>query len=100
MSIYKEATEHFGVTTQMLQTIEECSELITAISHFRRKRNNAIYNLKEEVADCYIMLRQMMHILDMHDNCEQVTSKLDRLRARIEFEKLERQANMHQTTQC
>ena len=100
MNIYKEATEHFGVTTQMLQTIEECSELITAISLFRRKRNNAIYNLKEEVADCYIMLRQMMHILDMHDNCEQVTSKLDRLKARIEFEKLEKKTQREEHTQC
>jgi NTP pyrophosphatase (non-canonical NTP hydrolase) len=100
MNIYKEATEHFGVTTQMLQTIEECSELITAISHFRRKRNDAISNLKEEVADCYIMLRQMMCILDMHDNCEQVTSKLDRLKARIEFEKLEKRAQREEHTQC
>ena len=100
MTIYKDATEHFGVNTQMLQTIEECSELITAISHFRRKRNNALENLKEEVADVYIMLKQMMHMLDMHDNCEEVTSKLARLRARIDFEKLERQASREEHTQC
>ena len=100
MSIYKEAAEHFGANTQMLQTIEECSELITAISHYRRKRSNALENLKEEVADCYIMLRQMMHILDMHDNCEQVTSKLDRLKALIDFEKTERDSNIYPTIQC
>ena len=100
MTIYQDATEHFGVSMQMLQTMEECAELITAISHFRRKRNNSIVNLKEEVADCYIMIRQMMCILDMHDNCEQVTSKLARLRARIDFEKLERQASREEHMQC
>jgi NTP pyrophosphatase (non-canonical NTP hydrolase) len=100
VSIYKEATEHFGVNTQMLQTIEECSELITAISHFRRKRNNALINLREEVADVYIMLKQMMHMLDMHDNCEEVNDKLQRLKARIDFEKTERDANLYPTIQC
>jgi NTP pyrophosphatase (non-canonical NTP hydrolase) len=100
MTIYKDATDHFGVNTQMLQTIEECSELITAISHFRRKRNNALENLKEEVADVYIMIKQMMHMLNMHDNCEEVNGKLQRLKARIEFEKIEKQSSVEQHTQC
>lgn len=100
MNIYKEATEHFGVNTQMLQTIEECSELITAISHFRRKRSNALDNLKEEVADCYIMLMQMMNMLDMTETCEEIVSKLDRLKARIDFEKTERDSNIYPTIQC
>lgn len=83
--IYKQAVDTFGVDNQTNQTIEELAELIVAINHWRRGRvgNDAVI---EEIADCYIMLRQLTYIVTDSTDFPPVTvihRKLTRLNRRI-----------------
>ena len=56
---------HFGEDAQSIVHMEECAELIQAISKMRRARKEenddtyAYYNLVEEMADVIICLEQM-----------------------------------------
>lgn len=53
---------HYGNDDQLVQAMEEASELITAISHYRRRRRGSRRELLEEMADMQIMLRQLQII--------------------------------------
>lgn len=61
--ILKEAIKTFGEKHQEKMAVEECSELITAISHKHRGRE---HNIVEEIADVEIMLEQLKII----NNCQ------------------------------
>lgn len=54
--IVKAAIKAFGEKPQEEVAIEECSELIQAITHKHRGRN---HNIAEEIADVEIMLMQL-----------------------------------------
>ncbi len=64
----------------MRQTIEECGELICALSHHLRGR---ISNVTEELADVEIMCQQLRLLIgdDAVDRAK--AQKLDRLRERL-----------------
>lgn len=51
----------FGAEDQTLLAMEECAELIQALSHKLRGRN---HNVEEEIADVEIMLCQMKLLAD------------------------------------
>ena len=53
---------HYARDDQLGQAMEEAGELITAISHFRRRRKGSRRELLEEMADMKIMLRQLQLI--------------------------------------
>ena len=69
------SADHYGIEAQSLQTIEECSELIQALSKYRRvngfgqptpmESSTALKNLVEEIADVEIMLEQMKYLLNI-----------------------------------
>ena len=67
--------EHFGRDRQLQQAIEECSELIQAISKYNRllngeytgKDKKIIANLIEELADVEIFIEQLKHFLKITD---------------------------------
>ena len=60
----EEIANHYGFTSQADMTIEECGELVQAICKLRRAYSEERYkHLLEEVADAYIMLRQMRYLL-------------------------------------
>lgn len=65
-SIFRRAIAKFGVDNQVLMIIEECSELILAISHYNRDRvkSDAVI---EEIVDLTIMLEQARLIYDPTD---------------------------------
>lgn len=64
---------HFGLENQKLKTIEECSELITAISR------NEVGNIIEEIADVYIMLQQLIYLYDSEEEVDEfIESKINR----------------------
>ena len=91
MDILEKAIKHFGVENQMMQTMEELSELSVAISKCLRYKDDieARNNLVEEVADVLIMIDQLkiiMNIKDYEIECYR-RYKLDRLERRIENEK-------------
>lgn len=65
--IYQKAIDTFGEENQINKTIEECAELILALSHHKLNRcfdNDVI----EEMADVEIMLEQMKLIFCNSDD--------------------------------
>lgn len=67
--------EYYGYKRQSQQAIEECAELIQAISKYNRllngeytgKDKKIIANLIEELADVEICIEQLKHFLEISD---------------------------------
>ena len=75
------AIRTFGETAQEGVAIEECSELIQAISHKHRGRE---HNIAEEIADVEIMLEQLKIINNCHKEVEEIhKQKIDRLYQKV-----------------
>ena len=71
------AINTFGDKAQEGVAIEECSELIQAISHKHRGRE---HNIAEEIADVEIMLEQLKIINDCHKEVAEIhKQKIERL---------------------
>lgn len=82
--ILKMAITANGSTQQEIIAIEECSELIQAITHKHRGRK---HNLAEEIADVEIMLEQLKTINGCTNEVEQVKKyKIERLLHRLRGE--------------
>lgn len=61
-NIYKRTIAAYGQSAQVNMCIQECAELIKALTDYNRQRyddNVLIKNIKEEVADVIIMCKQM-----------------------------------------
>ena len=79
--ILKAAIKTFGERPQEEMAVEECSELIQAISHKHRGRE---HNIVEEIADVEIMFEQLKIINDCHDQVAAIRKKkIERLFERI-----------------
>lgn len=79
--LYKNAILNFGKTTQQIVAMEECGELIQAIS----KRLRCVEsNIEEEIADVEIMLEQLKLIADNKVVEEIKEQKLKRLKDRLQ----------------
>lgn len=66
-AVWRESIEKYGKETQSIVCMEECSELIQAISKRLRGKPGAIDNLAEEMADvtiCLYLLQEMYGITD------------------------------------
>lgn len=72
----KENAKYYGYEAQSNQLIEECAELIQAVNKYRRvagigqpvdadKKEVALGNLVEEIADVEIMLEQIKYLLQI-----------------------------------
>lgn len=82
--IYEAAIDHYGDEHQEGIAIEECSELIQAISHKHRNRK---HNIPEEIADVEIMLEQLKIINDCTEAVEEIkVYKRERLLKRLRGE--------------
>ena len=93
----KETAKHYGYEAQSNQLVEECAELIQAVSKYRRatagvgqpvaedKKAIALENLIEEIADVEIMLEQIKYLLQIpEDELEAVKLyKVNRTRERM-----------------
>ena len=81
----------YGADAQAMVHMEECAELIQAVSKIRRAANAgkdddaARYNLVEEIADCLICMKQMQEIYGISDHDIQlmVDRKCRRQEARL-----------------
>lgn len=81
--IYKAALGKWGPEAQTLMVFEEMSELQKELCKAARGRDNK-EAIAEEIADVYIMLRQMILLHDCEEKVESYkTQKLERLAARI-----------------
>ena len=90
----KYIADYYG-SAQYMQTAEECSELIKALSKLQRatseedrlKISTAIRDVIEEIADVEVMLEQLKYLLDIPNSktIEAIKEcKLDRQIRRIE----------------
>jgi len=85
ISVLKAAIAKYGKEPQWRQLQEECAELIAAVNRFMRKREAALDNLIEEVADVEIMLKQARLLIGNDDLVDAaVEKKIKRLRERLE----------------
>ena len=75
--IYELAIRTFGTFEQERIAIEECSELIQAISHKHRGRE---HNIPEEIADVEICIEQLKMINGCNEEVERIKAeKIQRL---------------------
>lgn len=84
-NIITQALSAYGPDAQLVQLMEECSELAVAAAHYRRNREGARYALLEELADVRIMSMQIEHLLDPSGNESRPVfeRKLERLAAKL-----------------
>ena len=77
------ATDHFGATNQMVKAIEEMSELQKELSKNLLGAENQ-EAIREEIADCIIMLEQMAYLFDVNNGIDKIKkAKIERLKQRI-----------------
>lgn len=85
--ICAKALDVWGEKAQLGIAQEECGELIVAISHALRNRQECIPKFVEEVADVQVMLWQMQIMLSRmgltQAYADIVNNKLDRLMERM-----------------
>lgn len=81
----KKAIDKYGVDMQLNVAIEEMAELTKEICKYKRGAYNTL-NIAEEMADCYIMLKQIEMIIGLdHNDIEDIMAmKIDRLERRME----------------
>lgn len=82
--ICQKAVKTYGKNPQMDMVVEECSELIQAISKNKRGKDNR-ENIVEEIADVQIMIDQLKIIFEVSDIEMGIMKlkKLDRLAKRL-----------------
>ena len=80
IELYRKAIENYGEAAQQIVAMEECSELIQAISKKLRGRET---NLEEEIADVEIMVEQMRLMSDSSLVDKIKEEKLQRLEQRL-----------------
>lgn len=78
------AINEWGIEAQQLQLIEECSELITAILHYKRGKCTTA-DVVTEIADVMIMCEQMRIVYGEHDVDAQIEYKLQRMKSRLKL---------------
>lgn len=85
MNVYEHALKVWGKEPQMLQVIEEMSELTKEIlKNVNRKKDN-IAEIVEETADVEIMLEQLKYCYNIHQQVEAYKAdKLKVIEKRIE----------------
>lgn len=83
--ICSKAIRHFGQYSQIDMAIEEMSELIQALSKFKRDKEN---NVEEEIADVDIMLTQLKIMFNLKEIENQREFKLKRLERTVKDERL------------
>jgi NTP pyrophosphatase (non-canonical NTP hydrolase) len=80
--LYKKARELWGVSSQIDMAVEECCELVVAISHWKRGRAGD-GKVAEEIADVEIMCEQLRCLLPNEEIDAWKEAKLTRLEERI-----------------
>nr|DAZ56826.1 MAG TPA: nucleoside triphosphate pyrophosphohydrolase [Caudoviricetes sp.] len=93
-AVWRESIEKYGKETQSIVCMEECSELIQAVSKLLRGKTDATDNLAEEMADviiCLHLLKEMYDITDEQLN-EWIARKTARQSKRMQADDLEKAA--------
>lgn len=80
IKLYRQVIGNYGEAAQQIVAMEECSELIQAISKKLRGRET---NVEEEIADVEIMVEQMRLMSDSSLVDKIKKEKLQRLEQRL-----------------
>lgn len=72
---------HFGKLQQVIKLGEETGELFKAILNFENGYNRTNYEITGEIADCYILLKQieLMYGVDKDELQQIIDMKVDRV---------------------
>ena len=81
--LLQEALDTWGEDAQIMMALEECGELITALTQYWRGRKTK-EEVAEEIADVSIMMRQMRLIFGYQIVNEIEAGKLVRLKKRLD----------------
>lgn len=88
--VYQEALEVYGLETQIIVAIEECSELQKELTKYLRGNQNRQF-IAEEIADVIIATEELRYYLDLGLSVETIKKiKIDRLKERLERAKNEK----------
>lgn len=82
IDIYNRALNKYGFTAQRWMLVEECGELLNAISKQERGRTSK-QDVITELADVHIMCEQMAFFFGWNDFFEERLRKLKRLDERL-----------------
>lgn len=83
LQLYNKALATYGVLPQVLMVVEECGELMSALSKYNRDRVEA-KDVITELADVSIMVEQMAVYFGYADFVEERNRKLQRLKERLD----------------
>ena len=101
MTTLEKAIKTYGADMQLNVAIEELSELIKEICKNKRGREN-VDCIIEEIADCYIMLKQLEIIfnIDYKDIHNMINNKINRLQKRLEKVNKQTEAEEKECSSC
>lgn len=87
INVLKDAVIRYGAKAQLRQLQEECAELIAAINHCFRGRENASMEFLEEFVDVYVVMFQLyIAAKSPHDFYQMFEVKMARLKERLSKE--------------
>ncbi|MDR1928034.1 MAG: hypothetical protein LBQ33_05290 [Oscillospiraceae bacterium] len=91
IAVMQTALDRWGVNAQAGQTVEECAELIVALTkHINRTpKPESLENVIDEMADVEMMLAQMRLVSGISDERlhEQIARKFEKLERHLKNEK-------------
>ena len=85
-NVVKKSIEHYGANLQTVVCMEECAELIQAVSKTKRGKDNR-NNLIEEVADVMICIEILKQVYGISDNeiqnyvCQKQNRSIERMKS-------------------
>ena len=85
-NVVKKSIEHYGADLQTVVCMEECAELIQAISKMKRGKDNRD-NLIEEMADVMICIEILKQVYGISDNeiqnyvCQKQNRSIERMKS-------------------
>lgn len=85
-NVVKKSIEHYGADLQTVVCMEECAELIQAISKMKRGKDNR-NNLIEEIADVMICMEILKQVYGISDNeiqnyvCQKQNRTIERMKS-------------------
>ena len=84
-NVVKKSIEHYGANLQTVVCMEECAELIQAVSKMKRGKDNRD-NLIEEMADVMICIEILKQVYGISDNeiqnyvCQKQNRSIERMK--------------------
>ena len=83
--LYSRLMEEFGIEKQTLMLAEEQGELIKAINKKLRFKTRTVDEIREELADVYIMMNQVRWYfgISIKEIAEEMDKKLERIQYRL-----------------